>query len=88
MENNVIIINPVDNVAVSLVDIKKGDKIEMPDQDNFTALEDIPYSHKVAVMDISSGSNILKYGEIIGQAKENLNKGQWIHTHNIMIDEE
>jgi altronate dehydratase len=87
MNPNVIIIHQKDNVAITLGDIALGETLHIPDRDGFAARSDIPYSHKVALQDIEPGADIIKYGEIIGQAKELINKGKWIHTHNLIINE-
>ena len=88
MRPNVIVINPRDNVAIALEDIKKGEKVCLSDGREFAALADIPYSHKVALMDIALEAEVIKYGEIIGEAKEAISKGGWIHTHNLDIEGE
>ena len=88
MKANVILINPKDNVVTALKDIKKGDTIVLSGDRVFTAISDIPFSHKVAIQDIRDGSSIIKYGEIIGEAKGDLKTGEWVHTKNIIIDEE
>ncbi len=88
MDPNVIIIKPNDNVAVTLRDIQKGEPVLLPDSSEFPALSDIPYSHKVALKDIEEKKEILKYGEVIGHAKETVKKGDWVHTHNIIIEGE
>jgi altronate dehydratase len=84
---NVIIINPADNVAVALADIGKGEKVLIPDEIEMEAVNDIPFSHKVALQDIAAGERIVKYGEIIGQAREDIAKGDWVHTHNLVVEE-
>ncbi|MBN1662672.1 MAG: UxaA family hydrolase [Deltaproteobacteria bacterium] len=86
MKPNVIIINPLDNVAIALEDISEGGDVRLPDGAPIRALAAIPYSHKVALTDIPEGENIVKYGEIIGKATETIHKGQWVHTHNLNID--
>jgi altronate dehydratase len=88
MKANAILINPKDNVVIALDDIKKGDTIVLSGDRVFTAISDIPFSHKVAIQDIKSGSSIIKYGEIIGEAKGDLKAGEWVHINNIIIDEE
>jgi altronate dehydratase len=88
MKANAILINPKDNVVIALEDIKKGDTIVLSGDRVFTAISDIPFSHKVTIQDIRAGSNIIKYGEIIGEAKGDLKTGEWVHTKNIIIDEE
>ncbi|KYH41673.1 MAG: flagellar protein FlgA [Candidatus Bathyarchaeota archaeon B26-2] len=45
--------------------------------------EDIPYGHKVAIRDIERGSKIIKYGEVIGVATEDIAVGSHVHIHNI-----
>ena len=39
--------------------------------------------HKYALCDISSGENIIKYGNPIGHATADIKKGEHIHTHNM-----
>jgi len=87
MNANVIIINVKDNVAVALADIKKGAQATLADGASIEAVSDIPYSHKIALTDIARGADITKYGELIGEAKTDIKKGEWVHTHNIDIEE-
>ena len=47
------------------------------------ALEKIPFGFKIAVTDIAIGGKIIKYGESIGIASEDIRKGQLVHVHNI-----
>ncbi len=49
-----------------------------------TAAEQIPKYHKAACEDIAKGSFVYKYGEIIGIATEDIKKGMWVHTHNLV----
>jgi altronate dehydratase small subunit len=85
---NVVVINPADNVAVALTDIGKGEKIVLPGGLELEAVNDIPFSHKIALFDLVSGEQIIKYGEIIGQAKEDIVKGDWVHIHNLTVEDE
>ena len=39
--------------------------------------------HKYAIRDISCGEDIIKYGNPIGHATEDIQKGEHIHTHNM-----
>ena len=45
--------------------------------------QDIPFGHKFALKHIIKGDLVKKYGEIIGVATDNIESGDWIHTHNI-----
>lgn len=87
MNANVIVINEKDNVAVALADIRKGAQAILSDGACIEAATDIPYSHKIALTDIARGADIIKYGELIGEAKTDIKKGEWVHTHNLDIEE-
>ncbi len=39
--------------------------------------------HKIAIVDINKGSDIVKYGYPIGYATENIKKGDNVHSHNM-----
>ena len=39
--------------------------------------------HKYALRDIAKGENIIKYGNPIGHATEDIKKGEHVHTHNV-----
>ncbi|MBN2025611.1 MAG: UxaA family hydrolase [Actinobacteria bacterium] len=84
---NALVINESDNVAVALEDIRRGETVRLRDGRLIEAAEDIPYSHKVALHDLTPGEDILKYGEIIGQAKENIRAGDWVHVHNLVVED-
>ena len=45
--------------------------------------EKIPAGHKYALRPISMGEYVIKYGEIIGKATQDIAKGEWVHTHNV-----
>ncbi|MDE7224391.1 MAG: altronate dehydratase family protein, partial [Acetatifactor sp.] len=83
---NFIKINDNDNVVVALNAIPQGETItvEVSGQSSrITAREEIPAGHKMAVCDIPAGGEVIKYGYRIGNAKEDIPAGAWIHTHNV-----
>ena len=45
--------------------------------------EQIPAGHKYALCDIPKGEYVIKYGEIIGRATQDIAKDEWVHTHNV-----
>lgn len=44
---------------------------------------DLKNGHKYALCDIKKGENVIKYGNPIGHATEDIKKGEHIHTHNM-----
>jgi len=48
------------------------------------ALEPIPLCHKIALADVQRGGDVLKYGCCIGEAREAIARGAWVHTHNLV----
>ena len=75
-------IHPSDNVAVVLEDVRKGDTLTVGDV-SITAAEDIARGHKFALTAIAKDTPIVKYGNPIGLAKEDIAPGQWVHVHNV-----
>ena len=83
---NFIKINDNDNVIVALNVIPKGETVStvvQGEKKEITALEEIPAGHKMAVCDIPEGGEVIKYGYRIGNTKEPVKAGGWIHTHNV-----
>lgn len=75
-------IHQEDNVAVALKPIAKGETVTVSDG-CVTMQEDIPQGHKFAIRPIAAGEAVVKYGFCIGNAKEDIQTGQWIHVHNL-----
>lgn len=73
-------INPKDNVAVALHPLTKGIAIEI-DEIRLNLQEDIPAGHKFALLDMESGTDVIKYGFPIGHVTQAVKKGSLIdHT--------
>ncbi len=73
-------LNPQDNVAIALDDIAAGD-LGMPE--GVTLLQSVTRGHKVAIAPIKAGENVLRYGQIIGQATCDIAVGEHVHVHNL-----
>ena len=80
-----IVLNKSDTVAVVLVDVEKGTDIRLfgAVTGTVTAAEPIEFGHKVALTNHQKSDGIRKYGEIIGNASRNIEKGSWVHIHNL-----
>ncbi|MHA1457906.1 MAG: UxaA family hydrolase, partial [Promethearchaeota archaeon] len=72
-----------DNCATALVDINKDEVIEYHNI-NIKVNHSIPLGHKFALSDIKVGDLVKKYSQTIGIATEDIQKGDWIHAHNII----
>lgn len=79
----IIRINPNDNVVVALRDVAAGEQVDLDDNLHVRALENIPRGHKMAVSEIARGRNVVKYGMSIGHATTDIAAGSWVHTHNM-----
>ena len=75
-------INPKDNVAVALKPLAKGTPCQVGDNTVILG-EDIPQGHKFALCDMEPGQDVIKYGFRIGNTREAVQKGGWLHVHNI-----
>jgi len=85
-EKNAIMMEKNDNIATVLSAIEKNDKVKIIlGRNHFTILakESIPFGHKIALRKIAKGENIIKYGEVIGRAKNEIEKGTYVHIHNV-----
>lgn len=79
-----ILLNPCDDVAVARQKIGRGDSIG---QGAILALQPIPRGHKVAIRAIPAGTEVRKFGQVIGIATQPIGAGEHIHTHNLaMVD--
>ena len=84
--SDLVIMNPEDNVAVSLREIKAGEELEATYKNSFLRIitkDHIPLGHKVSLTRIKKDEPIVKYGEIIGRAKKEISLGQHVHIHNV-----
>jgi altronate hydrolase len=88
MKINAILINPRDNVAVATAAIKAGEAIVGVPGRELKAKEDIRRNHKVALAEIPEGRRVIKYGESIGVASQTISAGEWVHTHNLKLEED
>lgn len=70
-----VCVNELDNVAITVKDVPKGTKVS----DEFVTNREIKQAHKVALRDINVGEPIIRYGVVLGYAKEPIRRGDWIN---------
>src|SRR5690554_5446696 len=78
----IIRIQPADNVAVAVEDIEADAPVTL-DGITLLARQVIPRGHKIALADIPTGDNVIKYGYPIGRATAAIAPGEHVHTHNV-----
>ena len=86
METQAILIKEEDNVATALTNLDAGSEVNVKTGEDkiFVSVKDaIPSGHKFAVKKILKGESIIKYGEIIGRATEDIDSGRHAHIQNI-----
>lgn len=81
-KTKLIQIAPEDNTAVAAVAIPENERVLLGEKE-ITAIEDVPFGHKIALKNIAQGENIIKYGHPIGHATTNIQVGEHVHTHNM-----
>lgn len=81
-----IVMDAKDNVATLLSDVEANDVVQVMMGDKTTETkvqEKIQFGHKFAMETISKGKNVVKYGEVIGQATQDIGEGHHVHVHNV-----
>lgn len=82
-DNTVIQTTPKDNVGIvcNAFGLPKGAVI----LNNIVLTEDIPMGHKVALTNIDKDDAVIRYGQIIGFADINIQRGEWINENKLVI---
>jgi altronate dehydratase small subunit len=81
-----LVLHKNDNVATAVRPLPSGDKVTVEIGNSVAdvaLLRPVPFGHKFALRDIKAGERIIKYGETIGQATEDIKKGEHVHLHNV-----
>ncbi|MCK5694984.1 MAG: UxaA family hydrolase, partial [Bacteroidales bacterium] len=83
--HSVIIIDGEDNVGI--VAGPDGLVKKAIIDDGIMASQDIPMGHKVALKTIKRGEGVIRYGQVIGFAREKILPGDWVQESKIIIPE-
>ncbi len=75
-------LNDADNIIVAVDGLMPGAEAL-----GVTVQDRVPKGHKMAARKIEKGEPILKFGQIIGFAGEDIEPGRHIHTHNCLYAE-
>ena len=83
---NALMMDKTDNVVTCVRPVKAGEEVTYRCGEEvltLTAKEDIPYCHKIALTDLAEGSDVRKYGELIGRTTKEIAKGHLVNHENI-----
>src|ERR1700761_94219 len=75
-------VHPADNVAIIVN--KDGLSAGTRLRSGLVLVEEVPEAHKVALIEIPDGAPVVRYGEIIGYARETLPAGSWVHEERMV----
>src|SRR5688572_13611608 len=83
-EDFALLLREADDVAVIKRPVRAGTGL-FQNSLRLVVARDIPAGHKVAVKAVPDGAPIKKYGQVIGFAKGDINPGDYVHTHNLVV---
>ena len=86
MEYKAIKTSPQDNVAIAAAIIPKDATVIILGNGEVVTNQEVPLGHKIALALIPKGADIIRYGEVICSAKEDIRAGDWVHVHNTISD--
>ena len=80
--------NPEDSVGVAVADLTpkakaRGRLLSGEALPEITLRDAIPLGHKLALKELAKGDRVIKYGQVIGEAKSSIPAGAHVHTHNL-----
>ena len=79
--HRVVRVHPDDNVAVAVDALESGSTFALDGTREARAA--IPAGHKVALERVHAGDPVFKYGFPIGRATQDIEPGDWVHSHNL-----
>lgn len=84
-----VVAHRADNVATAVKHLKKGEEVLLDidgSEQSVTLGSDIEFGHKFAISAIPKDGKVIKYGETIGHATDEIPIGHYAHVHNIVSD--
>lgn len=84
---DVVRIHRDDNVVVAARGLQVGMEVDA-DGERVEVREVVAMGHKVAMRAVRRGEAVIKYGQTIGNATQDIAPGAWVHEHNLALIEE
>jgi len=78
-----LILDSRDNIAIATRDLRSGQTAAIGDH-TITVRDDVPRGHKIAQLAMPAGTDVLRYGEVIGATTTRVDIGEHVHVHNLI----
>jgi len=75
-------LGPGDQVAVAVRELAAGDEVVV-DGRSVRLRGPVPAGHKFSLCEVPAGTEVRKYGQVIGLASRDISAGEHVHTHNL-----
>lgn len=76
-----------DHVAVAVQDLEPGRAhgcvLSTDESLDIDVVDTVPLGHKIALVDLAEGADVIEYGVRIGITSAPISVGQYVHTHNV-----
>jgi altronate hydrolase len=79
---NVLQLDPRDNVLIALTDLKHGEPVEFSGT-TYSLVSSVPAKHKFATTDLPVGADVIMYGVLVGKTYEPVKKGEALTLGNL-----
>ena len=86
MKYRAIMMSGEDSVATALETLEANSTVEVrkgAELMTYILKEEIPFGHKFATETIRKGTKVIKYGQVIGAATQDIQEGAHVHAHNV-----
>jgi altronate hydrolase len=79
---NVLQLDPRDNVLIALSDLKQGETVEFKGS-TYALNSKVPAKHKFATSDLPTGSDVIMYGVLVGKTVHPVRRGEALTLANL-----
>ena len=88
MSKRALLMHEGDDVVTVIEAVAAGETVKVATKAaahvcELVSLEDVPRFHKICLSPLAPHDLVRKYGEVIGEATARIERGAYVHTHNI-----
>lgn len=88
LNNPFVRLHPDDNIVIAKTGVEQGATVPVDENGTTVTTRDVIHlGHKMAVQPIHRGEAVRKFGQLIGYATEEIQPGEWVHSHNLSVGE-